>query len=136
MFLVEIRLLYGRASPIDVIGRNRFCKQFVSVRLGRNRATLNPVNPHSRFHIVFLAVVLALLGHGVLAQETSSAHKKKSSSSTSAHKSTKSASKKSASAHHHAPRKKVTAARAHSLKRSFVASSDFRSEGHTSELQV
>jgi soluble lytic murein transglycosylase len=84
------------------------------------------VSPQSRFHVVFLALVLALLGNGVLAQETSSAHKKKPGSSTSTHKSTKSASKKSASAQHHAPRKKVTAARAHSMKRTFVASSDLR----------
>ncbi len=82
------------------------------------------MNPHSRFHIVFLAIVLAL-GNAVLAQETSSAHKKKSASSTTAHKSTKSATKKSAS-QHHASRKKVTAARAHSMKRTFVASSDLR----------
>src|ERR1035437_1531939 len=93
---------------------------------GRNRATLIPVSPQSRFHVVFLALVLALLGNGVLAQETSSAHKKKPASSTSAHKSTKAASKRSASAQHHAPRKKVTAARAHSMKRTFVASSDLR----------
>lgn len=84
------------------------------------------MSPQSRFHVVFLALVLALLGNGVLAQETSSAHKKKPGSSTSTHKSTKSASKKSASAQHHAPRKKVTAARAHSMKRTFVASSDLR----------
>ncbi len=85
------------------------------------------MNPDSRFHIVFLAIVLAL-GNAVLAQETSAAHKKKSASGTTAHKSTKSASKKSASTHsqHHAPRKKVTAARAHSMKRTFVASSDLR----------
>src|ERR1022692_4164955 len=121
-----MRLLYGRASPIDVTGGNPFRKRFVYVRPGRNRATLSPVNPHSRFRIVFLALVLALLGHEVLAQETSSAHKKKSSSSTSSDLPTKPASKKSASAQHHAPRKKVTAARAHSLKRSFVASSDLR----------
>jgi soluble lytic murein transglycosylase len=82
------------------------------------------VNPHSRFQIVFLAIVLAL-GNAVLAQETSSAHKKKSASGTTTHKSTKSATKKSAS-QHHAPRKKVTAARAHSMKRTFVASSDLR----------
>ncbi|HEY5174405.1 MAG TPA: transglycosylase SLT domain-containing protein [Terriglobales bacterium] len=86
------------------------------------------MSPQSRFYVVFLALVLALLGNGVLAQETSSAHKKKPGSSTSAHKSTKSASKESASARsqHHAPRKKVTAARAHSMKRTFVASSDLR----------
>src|ERR1039458_2156006 len=125
-FLVEIRLWYGRASPLDVTGGDPFCKRFVSARLGRNRTTLNPVNPHSRFPIVFLAVVLALPGHGVLAQETSSAHKKKSSSNTSAHKLTTTAGTDSAAAQHHAPRKKVTAARAHSLKRSFVASSDLR----------
>src|ERR1035437_9400346 len=93
---------------------------------GRDRETLIPVSPQSRFHVVFLALVLALLGNGVLAQETSSAHKKKPASSTSAHKSTKAASKRSASAQHHAPRKKVTAARAHSMKRTFVASSDLR----------
>src|ERR1019366_8703889 len=127
--LVEIRPLYGRASPIDVTGGNPFRKRFVCVRPGRNRATLNPVNPLSRFRrfcIVFLAMVLALLGHRVLAQDSASAHKKKSASSTSAHKSTKPASKKSTSAHHHAPRKKVTSARAHSMKRTFVASSDLR----------
>jgi soluble lytic murein transglycosylase len=86
------------------------------------------VNPHSHFRIVALAIVLALLGDGVFSQDnTSSTHKKKSASSTGNHKSTKPAGKKSASAHqHHAPRKKVTAARAHSMKRTFVASSDLR----------
>ena len=70
-------------------------------------------------------MILALLGHGVLAQDTSTAHKKKSASSAGTHKSSKSSGKKSASAHH-ASRKKVTAARAHSMKRTFVASSDLR----------
>ncbi len=119
--------MYGRAGPTDVTGGNLFRKRFVSALPGRNRATLNPVNLHSRFQVVLLAVVLALLGNGMLAQAASSAHKKKSASSTSAHRSTKPAGKKSASAHrHHAPRKKATAARAHRLKRTFVASSDLR----------
>jgi soluble lytic murein transglycosylase len=83
------------------------------------------VNPHFRFRIVFLAIAMALLGNGVLAQHDTSAPKKKPAAST--HKSTKPASRKSASARqHHPPRKKVTAARAHNLKRSFVASSDLR----------
>ncbi len=86
------------------------------------------MNPHSNFKVVVLAIVLALQGNAVLAQNsTSAAHKKKSASGTSTHKSTKVASKKSASAHqHHAPRKRVTAARAHSMKRTFVASSELR----------
>ncbi|MGB8768303.1 MAG: transglycosylase SLT domain-containing protein [Candidatus Korobacteraceae bacterium] len=88
------------------------------------------MNRRSRFQLVFLAVVLALLGNGVLAQEIPVSHKKKPASTTSTHKSTtnkstKQAGKKSASLHH-AKRKKVTAARAHSLKRTFVASSDLR----------
>ncbi len=86
------------------------------------------MNLHSRFQAVLLAIVMALLGIGVLAQDsTSKVHKKKSASNASTHKSTKPASKKSASAHQrHAPRKKITAARAHSMKRTFVASSDLR----------
>ncbi len=85
------------------------------------------MNPHSHFKVVILAMVLALLGNGVLAQDSTSTPKKKSASATGTHKSTKRAGKKSASAHqHHPPRKKVTAARAHSMKRTFVASSDLR----------
>ena len=72
-------------------------------------------------------VLLGLLiftGSGFVAQDSSSTHKKKSSSSSSsAHK--KSASKKSTSHSHHT-RKKVTVARAHQMKRTFVASNDLR----------
>ncbi len=84
------------------------------------------MNLHSHFKVVVLAIALTLLGNGARAQDSAStSHKKKSASSASTHKSSKSGGKKSASAHH-APRKKVTAARAHSLKRTFVASSDLR----------
>ncbi len=84
------------------------------------------MNPHSRFQIVVLATLLVVLGIGARAQDSAStAHKKKSAASTTAHKSTKSSGKKTASTHH-APRKRVTAARAHNLKRTFVASSDLR----------
>ena len=59
----------------------------------------------------------------MVAQNASStAKKKKTASTASTHKST---TKKSASSHHR-PRKKVTAARAHVMKRTFVASSDLR----------
>src|SRR5690349_24653408 len=64
--------------------------------------------------------MLALAGTSLFAQSTSSTHKKKSSSSSSSHKS---ASKKSSA---HGPRKKVTAARAHKMKSTFVASNDLR----------
>jgi soluble lytic murein transglycosylase len=84
------------------------------------------VSPHSRLQVVYLAIVLALLGNGVLAQESTTVHKKKSAASTGAHKSSKSTGKKSVSAQHHASRKKITPARAHSMKRTFVASSDLR----------
>src|SRR5579875_1120195 len=87
----------------------------------------------SRLLVVLLACLTALPGLGVLAQEhPSSTHKKKS---TSTHKSASSAQKPTAhkhktlaSSHHHhyRHRKKVTAARAHHMKRTFVASSDLR----------
>ncbi|MGB7553276.1 MAG: tetratricopeptide repeat protein, partial [Candidatus Korobacteraceae bacterium] len=84
------------------------------------------MNPHRRFQIVVLATLLVVLGIGARAQDSAStARKKKSAASTTAHKSTKSSGKKTASTHH-APRKRVTAARAHNLKRTFVASSDLR----------
>ncbi len=86
-----------------------------------------------RLFVVLLACASALPGLGLLAQDhTSSTHKKKS---TSAHKSAGSSHKRTAQKHktvasshrrgyHH--RKKVTAARAHRMKRTFVASSDLR----------
>ncbi len=86
------------------------------------------MNPHSRFQAVILAIVLALQGTGLPAQDSTSPAKKKSTATASTHKSSTPASKKPASARsqHHAPRKKATAARAHTLKRTFVASSDLR----------
>jgi len=80
-----------------------------------------PVTYPSRF-IVFLAGLLIWSSSGLFAQNSTPAPKKKSSSSTSAHKS---APKKTASHSQH-PRTKVTAARAHQMKRSFVASNDLR----------
>ncbi len=65
--------------------------------------------------------LLVFTSSGFVAQDSGTTHKKKSSSSsTGAHKT---ASKKS-SAHH--SRKKVTVARAHRMKQTFVASNDLR----------
>lgn len=79
----------------------------------------------SRIRLLVIALFCLLIwpDRGLVAQDSasSSTHKKKSPASTTAHKTT--ASKKS-SAHH--PRKKVTAARAHQMKRTFVASNDLR----------
>lgn len=94
-----------------------------------NRAKLPKVSSASRVFVLLLAGVVALPGIHLLAQDSgssstaSSTHKKKSST---AHKST--AYKKS---HRHAhARKKVTAARAHHMKRVFVASNDLRPMAH------
>jgi soluble lytic murein transglycosylase len=98
-----------------------------------NRAKLSQVSLRSHFPASFLAFLL-LISLGALAQESTSspstsAHKKKTTASSS-HKSTAashSAHKKSAlgrDSHH--PRKKVTAARAHTMKRAFVATADLR----------
>ena len=79
----------------------------------------------SRIRLLVIALFCLSIwpDRGLVAQDSasSSTHKKKSPASTTAHKTT--ASKKS-SAHH--PRKKVTAARAHQMKRTFVASNDLR----------
>ncbi|MGA2903020.1 MAG: transglycosylase SLT domain-containing protein [Candidatus Korobacteraceae bacterium] len=78
----------------------------------------------SRLIVTLLACLLALPSNGLFAQDsTSSSTTKKKATSTQESKTT--AHKKSASAHSH-HRKKVTAARAHRMKRSFVASSDLR----------
>ncbi len=92
----------------------------------------------SRFFVAILACLLAMPLGGLFAQDstTSSAHKKTSSSSatkkksasaahktSTAHKTSASHRKIAAHSHH---RKKVTAARLHRMKRSFVASSDLR----------
>ena len=80
-----------------------------------------------RLSAIFLAAVLIACGLSLCAQDsgsstTSSTHKK---TTTSTHKSTTTAHKKTASTHSH-HRKTVTAARAHKMKRVFVASSDLR----------
>src|SRR5271165_4742409 len=100
----------------------------------RNRATLNRVSTQSRLVAVFLACLLVLQGSGLSAQDTTSAPPKKKSTSatttqksTTAHKSSTTAHKKTTTAQSsHRPRKKVTATRAHQMKRTFVASSDLR----------
>ncbi len=80
-----------------------------------------------RLFVTTLLCLLVLTGSGFVAQDstssssTSSPQKKKSTASSSTHKTT--ASKKSTS---HKPRKKVTAARAHQMKKTFVASNDLR----------
>jgi soluble lytic murein transglycosylase len=73
-----------------------------------------------RLLVALLACLIVFTGSEFVAQDSTSPHKKKSSSSGT-HKS--SASAKSSA---HKPRKKVTAARAHQMKRSFVASNDLR----------
>jgi soluble lytic murein transglycosylase len=83
----------------------------------------------SRLLVVLLACLLP--GLGLFAQEhTSSTHKKKSASAhkstASSHKPTTHKHKAVASSRHRHYRKKVTAARAHRMKRTFVASSDLR----------
>ncbi|MGC2112619.1 MAG: tetratricopeptide repeat protein, partial [Candidatus Korobacteraceae bacterium] len=89
-----------------------------------NRATLDPVSFLSRFLVFLLACLMVFPDSGLLAQDSTTTHKKKStSSSASTHKTSTSAKKKSASTH---SRKKVTTARAHQMRRSFVASSDLR----------
>jgi len=98
-----------------------------------NRAKLHRVSTWFRF-VASLLAVLQLLPCGVsIAQDGTSTTKKKSSSATNApksgttHKSSASTHKKAtATAASHRPRKKATVARAHQLKRTFVASSDLR----------
>jgi len=86
-----------------------------------NRAKLLEVSSAMRLPIFFLASLLIVPGARLVAQGSGS-----SSSQTSAHKKTaKSTHKTTASTHAH-HRKKVTAARAHRMKRIFVASSDLR----------
>jgi len=89
-----------------------------------NRAKLLQVSSAFRLLVALLLGLALLPGARILAQEdgSSSTHKKHSSTT---HKSTSTAHKKSTSTHSH-PRKKVTAARAHHMKRTFVASSDLR----------
>ncbi len=97
---------------------------------GRNRAKLLPVSFPIRLVVAVLACVLTLPGGRLPAQDSTSssssqspAHKKKSAGST--HKSSSTTHKTAASSHAH-PRKKVTAARAHRMNTTFVASSDLR----------
>jgi soluble lytic murein transglycosylase len=78
------------------------------------------VSSRIRLLVALLACLVVFTGSEFVAQDSTSTHKKKSSSSG-AHKS--SASAKSSA---HKPRKKVTTARAHQMKRSFVASNDLR----------
>jgi peptidoglycan lytic transglycosylase len=101
----------------------------------KNRATLNQVSIQSRLFVVPVALLLVLPASALLAQDSASTPQKKSSSpttskkSSAAHKSTASSTHKksttAANTSHH-PRKKVTATRAHQMKRTFVASSDLR----------
>jgi len=90
------------------------------------RAKLLEVGSVIRLSVLFLACALLLPGNRLLAQDSgpSSAHKKSTThkKTSGTHKST--AHKKSSS--HSRYRKKVTAARAHRMKRTFVASSDLR----------
>jgi soluble lytic murein transglycosylase len=79
------------------------------------------------FFIIFSFFPLVLLASGLLAQDSTSTPVTKKSSTNTAHKSSTTAHKKSTSARSvHHPRKKITATRAHRLKRTFVASSDLR----------
>ena len=87
----------------------------------RNRAKLHAVSSRIRLFVASVTCLVSLAGTCLFAQDSTPTHKKKSSSSSS-HKST-SASKKTTS---HQPRKKVTAARAHKMKTTFVASNDLR----------
>ncbi len=91
-----------------------------------NRVKLLKVSSAMRLPVLVIACALVLAGSVLLAQDSSSAtssssHKK---STATTHKASSSAHKKTASSSHH--RKKVTAARAHQMKRAFVASSDLR----------
>ncbi len=85
------------------------------------------MNSVSRFVALVLACLIAFSDSGLLALESASTHKKKSTtaSSSSTHKSSSKSHKTSASTHSRS-RKKVTAARAHQMHRSFVASNDLR----------
>jgi len=92
------------------------------------------VSIRNRLLAVFLALQLVVPNCALFAQDSTTTPTKKQSSSTTtatksstAHKSSSTTHKKSttvASSHH--ARKKVTATRAHTLKRTFVASSDLR----------
>ena len=103
----------------------------------RNRATLNQVSSPGRFVTSALSLLLLLSGGGLFAQDSASTPQKKSSSAATTHKTSATqkpsathksttAQKKSASGHSGAGRKKTTVARAHNMKRTFVASSDLR----------
>lgn len=83
-----------------------------------NRAKLHAVSSRIRLLVTSLLCLVVFTGSGFVAQDSTSTHHKKTTSS--AHK--KAASK--SSSHH--PRKKVTTARAHKMKRTFVASNDLR----------
>ena len=105
----------------------RFCQRNTFVHGSSNRAKLHAVSTRIRLFVTTLLCLLVVTGRGFAAQDstssssTSSTHKKKSTASSSTHKTT--ASKKSTS---RKPRKKVTAARAHQMKKTFVASNDLR----------
>ena len=84
------------------------------------------MNFSSRLLIATLTFLLIAPGNALLAQgSTSSSSTTPKKKATSTRKTKSTAHKKSASAHSHS-RKKVTAARAHQMRRSFVASSDLR----------
>jgi soluble lytic murein transglycosylase len=89
----------------------------------RNRATLHLVSTVSRLLVTLLACLILSSGSRTLAQDSTTPHKKKTSSSAGTHKSSSSKKKTAAAGH---SRKKVTAARAHQMRRSFVASNDLR----------
>jgi len=97
-----------------------------------NRAKLLKVSIRFRFVAIFLALLQLLPGSVLFAQDSTSTTKKTSSSagtaqkSSTPHKSSSATHKKPTTAATHHPRKKATAARAHQLKRTFVASSDLR----------
>jgi soluble lytic murein transglycosylase len=92
------------------------------------------VSTQSRLVAVILAFLLPGQGSGLFGQDSASTPRKKSSSATTTPESG-TAKKLGATTHKkstttaassHRPRKRVTATRAHQLKRSFVASSDLR----------
>jgi soluble lytic murein transglycosylase len=79
------------------------------------------VSSRIRLLVALLVCVIVFTGSGFVAQDSTTPPPKKKTKSSSTQK--PSASAKSSA---HKPRKKVTAARAHQMKRSFVASNDLR----------
>jgi peptidoglycan lytic transglycosylase len=95
----------------------------VNAHTTANRAKLQTVSSRIRLLVAFLAGLVMFTANSLVAQSSTTTHKKKSTSSASSSSSHK---KTTASKSSHRPRKKVTAARAHKMKRTFVASNDLR----------